>query len=323
MFILIISLPEFSIMYGVSCASCHTESQGSGIRNENSWGLQQKYLSFKSRDEVFKYKINEIISYGSDVRIFYLQIADSSYIFPMQTSFYVNYKVNSSVDIVGEIGLRGIYEAYGTIWNLLFLNSYIKAGLFLPNIGLRYEDHTYFTRDYLDNGFIDRYLLRFETGGLELGYADETKLISISVMNSFGNSPLFLSGNQVISSNNYKIYSIGKYNFLIGIGGILKDMENHIFGGYFGFGVLEKTSFIFDYLRFKNFNVFTGTIRYVPVKGFHVVSSYDFSDEKSNMMRFGLGFSFFYNPHIEIMSRYYYYLNQKLNLFLISLHFML
>lgn len=324
MFVLVISLPEFSIMYGTSCVSCHTDIQGSGARNENGWGLQQRYLPFKNRNEVFKYKINEIISYGSDVRIFYLQVRDSSYIFPMQSSFYVNYKANSSVDIVGEIGLRGIYEAYGTIWNLLFLNSYIKAGLFLPNFGLRYEDHTYFTRDYLDNSFIDRYLLRFETGGFEIGYADENKLFSISVMNSLGSFPLFSSGNQVLSSNNYKIFTIGgRYNFLVGLGGILKDRENYVFGGYFGFGILDKASFSLDYVRFRDFNVFTGVVRYVPIKGFHMVSSYDFSDEKSDMMRFGLGFSFFYNSHIEIMSRYYYYFSQKLNLFIISLHFMI
>jgi hypothetical protein len=322
MLISILSLPEFTIIYGVACISCHFNTQGSGLRNENGWGQMQIYLPIynKKKEDLIEYKINNSIFYGSDIRIFYLRIRDSSYIFPMQTDFYINYKPTSSIDIYAKLGLRGLYEAFAVLWNIFFLNTYIKGGLFLPNYGLRYEDHTYFTRDYLDNRIIDRYFNRFETGGFEIGYAYETYQISFSIMNSWGNFPLFLPENQVITTNNFKIFHLKeRYNALLGLTGIYKDENNYVFGGYGGFGLSNGISALSEYSRYPDFNVLTTILRYIFKRGIHVVLSYDFSSE-NNQSRIGGGISLFYIPNLEITTRYYYYFN-SFDFLAFSLHF--
>ncbi|MEO0150913.1 MAG: hypothetical protein ABIL52_02820 [candidate division WOR-3 bacterium] len=95
-----------------SCVSCHINPEGSGLRNENGWGLEQIYLPYfsKNKNNISEYKIGNIY-YGSDLRLFYLRINDSSYIFPMQANLYLNYKLED-IDIYAKIGLRGIYEAF-------------------------------------------------------------------------------------------------------------------------------------------------------------------------------------------------------------------
>lgn len=100
---LIINLPEFTILYGNSCVSCHINPEGSGLRNENGWGLEQIYLPYfgKNKNNISEYKIGNIY-YGSDLRF---------YIFPMQANLYLNYKLED-IDIYAKIGLRGIYEAF-------------------------------------------------------------------------------------------------------------------------------------------------------------------------------------------------------------------
>ena len=298
-------------MYGLACISCHFNTQGSGLRNENGWGQQQIYLPIynKKKENLTEYKINNSFFYGSDIRIFYLRIRDSSYIFPMQTNFYINYKPSSSIDIYAKLGLRGLQEAFAILWNIFFLNTYIKGGLFLPNYGLRYEDHTYFTRDYLDNRMIDRYFNRFETGGFEIGYAYETYQFSIGIMNSLGSLPLYLPQNQVITTNNFIVFHFKEnYNFLFGLTGIYKDENNYVIGNYLGIGIIDKISVNFEYSKHPNFNVLTSILRYIIKRGIHFIISYDFSSE-NNLNIIGGGISIFYTPNIELMTRYYYYSN--------------
>ncbi len=81
-----------------------------------------------------------------------------------------------------------------------------------------------------------------------------------------------------------------------------RDNNNYILDSYFGIGILNRFAFILDYSRYTSFNVLTSILRVIPKRGFHLLISYDFSDENNEKMRLGGGFSIFYNPYLEIMS---------------------
>ncbi|MEO0150912.1 MAG: hypothetical protein ABIL52_02815 [candidate division WOR-3 bacterium] len=99
-----------------------------------------------------------------------------------------------------------------------------------------------------------------------------------------------------------------------------RDNNNYILDSYFGIGILNRFAFILDYSRYTSFNVLTSILRVIPKRGFHLLISYDFSDENNEKMRLGGGFSIFYNPYLEIMSRYYYYFEDKYKVLAFSFH---
>ena len=164
------ALPQFALITGNKCISCHTTSQGGGLRNElgaysyadvallkpESIGLQSLFESIES-NTFFDGKL----TVGLDGRLQTVRghssPEDKRKYFPMQGSLYAMY---SPID---EIKIEGNYNAGHSSKNRfpgqqpwlgwvmvqpsLELPS-LRVGRFAPSIGIKYDDHSKLTRQF-------------------------------------------------------------------------------------------------------------------------------------------------------------------------------
>ena len=64
----------------------------------------------------------------------------------MTGSIYTNFALADNINLLGRYDfIQEIWEAYGVL-HILPNNGYIKIGSFLPNFGIRLDDHTAYTR---------------------------------------------------------------------------------------------------------------------------------------------------------------------------------
>lgn len=164
------ALPQFALITGNKCISCHTTSQGGGLRNElgaysyadvalvnpESIGLQGVFESLES-NTFFDGKL----TIGLDGRLQTVRGHSSSEAtrkyFPMQGSLYAMY---SPFD---EVKIEANYNAGHSSKNrypgqqpwlgwVMFQPSLelpsVRIGRFSPSIGIRYDDHSKLTRQF-------------------------------------------------------------------------------------------------------------------------------------------------------------------------------
>jgi hypothetical protein len=149
------ALPRFASRTGAKCQSCHVNPSGGGMRQ--TFGVQY------GRDELpvptwseelglddFSTKLSDVVSVGADFRtLFFYQehpLSNNNAFFQMQGDVYMNFRVAKKVSMYLDKGLYTGFEIFGLL-NLLPANGYIKVGKFLPNYGLKMDDHRTFVRD--------------------------------------------------------------------------------------------------------------------------------------------------------------------------------
>lgn len=145
------SLPRFAVRLGDKCIDCHYNPTGGIIRSEDGWNFGKNIMSAISpRENEFAAtpKIGENISLGLDYRTQFLYSAEKKRTdFQQMTgSIYTNVALSKKINLLGRYDfINQIWEAYG-VAHILPNNSYIKAGSFQPNFGIRTDDHTAYTR---------------------------------------------------------------------------------------------------------------------------------------------------------------------------------
>ncbi len=147
------SLPRFALRSGGQCIDCHVNPTGGQMRSESGWSYGKSNLSmFRSSDEETELSpmLNENISFGFDIRTQFLAKFDSassrSDFQNMNSSFYAGTYLSDKINLFARYDLtHGFYEGFATA-HILPNNSYVKVGTFLPNYGLRVDDHTAYTR---------------------------------------------------------------------------------------------------------------------------------------------------------------------------------
>ena len=148
-----LSLPRFAVRLGDKCIDCHYNPTGGIIRSEDGWNYGKNILSAISpREQEFSLspKISDNISFGLDYRTQFLFSSDTNRTrtdFQQMTgSIYTNVGLASNINLIGRFDfINNIWEAYG-VAHIFPNNSYIKVGSFLPNFGIRIDDHTAYTR---------------------------------------------------------------------------------------------------------------------------------------------------------------------------------
>ena len=96
-----------------------------------------------------------MLGVGADLRTLYMvrSIPDSSgtsartenSFWQMQGDLYLNFRISKKVALYLKKGLYSGFEAFGLL-QILPLNGHVKVGKFVPNYGMRMDDHTTFVR---------------------------------------------------------------------------------------------------------------------------------------------------------------------------------
>jgi hypothetical protein len=162
--------PEIAARQNDPCWKCHVNPMGGGMRNATGFFFGQKSLAFAPIKEALDKKypdfgkfvpaVNEKLWFGTDVRFMFhdqnydknapqevRQAGDGGTFFLMQADLYASASVLPILKIAYAYdAASNVFEAYGLIEDLP-ANSYIRIGRFQVPYGIRFDDHTIFTRD--------------------------------------------------------------------------------------------------------------------------------------------------------------------------------
>ena len=271
------ALPRFALWKGSKCIDCHVNPTGGEMRNSRGWSFSRNVLPMMTTDKDFEMsnKLNENIQFGFDFRGNYLVKTDSSSTKSdfqrMQGAIYTNVQLSELIDVYAKYDfIWGIWEAYG-VARVLSNGSYIKGGSFVPNFGIRTDDHTAYTRGG-DMGIVtpagtnaNRGLIydpQYVESGVEAGlFINDFTLLTASVGNS--RSP------QVFTSDPTYTASL---RFDPGIG----DDAGLFFGGSFAAYKTKRLNSQFQAIN-PNVNMYGGFAGF-GTGGFTVMGEYDIAD---------------------------------------------
>ena len=147
------ALPRYSARYQQTCALCHVNPSGGGLRTtyateklipeEIAW---RRGKMLPALDEVAP-AVAKRVQIGTDFREVYVGAdlpQDHLNFFQMQADLYFSFQLDSTVTLYYDRGESGSYELFGLDYLRPFL--YVKAGRFVPSYGWKFDDHTMFVR---------------------------------------------------------------------------------------------------------------------------------------------------------------------------------
>jgi hypothetical protein len=200
------ALPRFALRGGQNCIDCHVNPTGGEMRNDRGWNMSRKGLTMNPPDSAFKmtHKLGDNIRFGFDIRGQLLGVLGDQKRIDFQNMSGLIY---TSVDLSENMKVFARYDFENTVWegygiaSVLPNNGYIKGGEFIPNFGIRLDDHTAYTRGG-DLGFITTRKLGFmydpyyvETG-VEVGlYISDYAFFTASIGRPIGRPPQPLLSN--------------------------------------------------------------------------------------------------------------------------------
>jgi hypothetical protein len=234
----------------------------------------------------------------------------------MQGDIYFNFRVAKRVNLYFKKGLYSGFEAYGLL-NVLPLRGHVKIGKFVPNYGIRLDDHTAFVRTVTGFSPVGG---RPEVTGVEAAVVPGPVLVSAGIYNAadgFGGT-----------SGSDKAY-LGR---LEGMFGVTEDMHFGaganvlhrqgasrsvtLMGGFASFGAAGFTLIgEGDLLRTKYPSGTTtgllvyGEAAYTVIDGVDVMVAYDFYDadkdhKSGSTSRYSVGVGFIPLGGVEVRPIY-------------------
>ncbi len=311
------ALPRYSAQYGQNCVLCHVNPTGGGMRTEyaSQFLVPEEIAAQGWSDEEMKNispRISPNITLGVDLRsLLYQQEGGTGTGFAMQGDLYVNVEMSSRFGAYVEQGLNGSGEIFG-IGRADFLDSYYKAGRFIPDYGWRFADHGMFNRRYLtDSGGSDSpaglYSQGFEVGISPGGFSASAALLGGSQQN--GDS---YSGRA--------LYQTGLGDLNVGVGASLLrrqlgDDARRAAGGfwYLAYGPLTWLGQI-DETKQDNLlgNMVSQEVTFTLKKGYDLRMTYNFQDpnralQNGSRQKYGAGVSVMPRPYFgwSLMANYW------------------
>ncbi|MCU0365417.1 MAG: hypothetical protein MUE93_07095 [Ignavibacteriaceae bacterium] len=324
------SLPRFAVRLGDKCIDCHYNPTGGIIRNEDGWNFGKNIMSAispREQDFTMTPKIGDNITFGLDYRTQFLYSSDTNRTrtdFQQMTgSIYTNVGLAKNINLIGRYDfINQIWEAYG-VAHILPNNGYIKAGSFVPNYGIRMDDHTAYTRGG-DFGLLSRngsqgliYSPFYTEAGVEAGiYISNWALFTASA----GSNLLY---NRTLSKDpsyttRLEFYpKIGRMGLLFGgsYAAVKIPHKADFYGGFIGFGY-NRFSLLAEFDLGNNVvsngtksNFAMAEAAYVVLMGLEAVVRYDRLDpntsvEKDELQHIIVGLEWFPYSFIEIRPQY-------------------
>jgi hypothetical protein len=344
----VFSLPRFAIRLGDKCNDCHYNPTGGIMRNEDGWNFGKNIMSaITPRDPDFATtpKIGDNISFGLDYRTQFLYSEQKSRtdFQQMSGSIYTNVGLAQNINLLGRYDfITEVWEAYG-VAHILPNKGYIKVGSFVPNYGIRIDDHTAYTRGgdmfLLSTGSSQGliYSPYYTEAGIEAGlYISNWGLFTASAGSNLANN--FTLSKDPTYTTRLEIHpKVGRVGLLFGgsYAAAKVPQTADFYGGFVGFG-LDRFSLLSEFDIGNNVvanetksNFAMAEAAYVLTMGLEAVLRYDRIDPNTDLdsdeiQRVIVGFEWFPYAFIEVRPQYRFIIedpSQKNNSAVIQFHF--
>ena len=159
------ALPTYAVREGYVCRQCHVDPNGGGVRNDFGFNYGKNRHLLNPPDSLygelaFGSKITEGFWFGTDFRLLFAneygedarEFIDRTFI-PMQGALYFHAQPIPQLDLVYNRDLRETRDAYGLVTSWLPWNMNLKVGQFRVPLGLRFDDHTSYTKRFEALGY--------------------------------------------------------------------------------------------------------------------------------------------------------------------------
>jgi len=269
------ALPRFALLYGTSCASCHSNLSGGGMRNEGGW-YSMKPASLVDPSETFLSPLyaaesNSLLvdqlSWGFDIRN---QTAKRRHIdevtgipdierqnFFMQVSPYVSYRPVEEVEIYGSYNVvepefAGQQKFTAAVTYRPFDEVAVKGGYIQPEFGIRHDDHTIFTRQG------SKMWVMYQELGTEVYVTPQPWLtVSGGIYDSKHRRevyPTVIKDGSLIYTSKISAQPVlfdEGIGFLAGASMMIQDGQN-MYGGHLGVGLIDHATLLAELVQWKN-----------------------------------------------------------------------
>jgi hypothetical protein len=240
------AMPTFAIREGTTCAACHVNPSGGGMRNRYGryvYGPTQLPLGYPRQlglSAPLDVDIGSTLAFGADARVAFIEqrprdpaATPMRTLFQMQADLYVAATPFDGLTLYYDRGAYGSFEATALYqFNIKSpatsgcqgsdceaedddhevdvsspsFSGYVKVGRFMPAYGLRIPNHNVFTRQEIGFGPRDKDV------GAEVGFYLGPFLVQAAVVNGAGSEPM-------LDDNLSKGY-VGRAEFLTRIGAL-------------------------------------------------------------------------------------------------------
>lgn len=350
------AIPQFSALTGNRCVNCHVSPTGGGLRNELGWyswydvsmvPRKSSLISWAYPEDESNQFFDGLLTVGMDVRVQntrqFLE-GSSRATFPMQASLYAAVTPVKAVTVEGTFNLaalrisdvtRNTYpgQRMGSA-SVLFQPDaslpLIRAGLFRPSIGMRYDDHTMAPFSWANTSLRQTYLAPdWSEFGAELNY-ESLKWLSVQagVFGSEALSRLRVNNGQssqtVIQGNSPTLTARAvvwprAFNDMLNMwfgGSMLMNGDFRMTSAFAGIGLSDHISLMLDYtttelddaIRTSNFMAELGYQVYSPLYVYGRYERYTTDQELApgtivaNAAVFGA--QIFVLPYVELRPEY-------------------
>jgi hypothetical protein len=350
------AIPQFSALTGNRCVNCHVSPTGGGLRNELGWysyydvsmvPRKSSLISWAYPEDESNQFFDGLLTVGMDVRVqntrSFLEGSSRS-TFPMQASLYAAITPVKAVTVEGSFNLAALRitdvtrsrypgQRIGSA-SVLFQPDAslptIRAGLFRPSIGMRYDDHTMAPYSWANTTLRQTYLAPdWSEFGAEINY-ESLKWLSVQagVFGSEALSRLRVSNGQdqqsVIQGNSPTLTARAvvwprAFNDMLNMwfgGSMLINNEFRMTSAFAGIGLSDHLSLMLDYtttelddaIRSSNFMAELGYQAYSPLYVYARYERYTTDQELApgniiaNAAVFGA--QIFVLPYVELRPEY-------------------
>ena len=357
-----VALPRFASRTGAQCQSCHVNPSGGGMRQ--AFGVQYGrenlpvptwYGEFGLDD--FSTKLTDFVSIGADFRTLYFyqqnpdtgtppkSVKPSNAFFQMQGNLDLSFHLAKRVVMYLAKGLYSSdtysdFEVFGLL-SILPANGYVKIGKFIPNYGIKMDDHRIYVRTY--TGFSPE-LVRPELTGAEFGILPGPLSITGGLFNSVDGFGIGTGNDKALLGRVEGMFKATEYVHL-GLGANVftkksaAGVRSNLYGG-FGSISFESLTILGEADLMENKlekGTTTGIVTfveadYVVTPGLDLKLGYDFYDPDKDLKtgsksRYTFGCEFFPIAGVEVRSLYHFVQDEPIdfrnNEFQLLVHFYL
>jgi len=268
----------------------------------------------------FSTDLTPFVSVGADVRtlFFYQKGAtdNQNAMFQMQGDIYINLQLAKKVNVYFDKGLYSGFEIFGLL-NVLPANGFVKAGKFVPNYGLKVDDHRTSVKEY--TGLSPEIGSPYYTGA-EVGVSPGQFAVTGGIYNATEGRGEAIDSRKALLGRIEGMFNLGdNFNLGLGVNTLYKDVvggKTNLVGG-FGAVSFSDISIIGEADLLKSdvsgvkqdgFVMFVEA-DYPIMQGFDLKAIYDFYDEDLDLAtgtqtRYSFGFEFFPISGVEVRPLY-------------------